>query len=49
MLARDMTSIDQNFLLILDLESAVKTEARFRRREADQNTNGWFLQICFTF
>jgi hypothetical protein len=29
---------------------AVKTEARIRRRAADQErTNGWFLQICFTF
>jgi hypothetical protein len=30
--------------------AAIKTEARFRRRVSDQpRTNGWFLQVCFTF
>jgi len=30
--------------------AAIKTEGRIRRRAADQaRTNGWFLQICFTF
>ena len=30
--------------------AAIKTEGRFRRRIADQpRTNGWFLQIAFTF
>jgi hypothetical protein len=30
--------------------AAIKTEGRFRRRVADQpRTNGWFLQIAFTF
>jgi hypothetical protein len=30
--------------------AAIKTEARIRRRAADRDrTNGWFLQICFTF
>ena len=30
--------------------AAVKSEARFRQRDSSQpNTNGWFLQICFTF
>jgi hypothetical protein len=30
--------------------AAVKSEVRVRRRASDQpRTNGWFLQICFTF
>ena len=30
--------------------AAIKTEGRIRRRAADRaRTNGWFLQICFTF
>jgi hypothetical protein len=30
--------------------AAVKSEVRARRRVTDQpRTNGWFLQICFTF
>ena len=30
--------------------AAIKTEGRFRRRVADQpRTNGWFVQIAFTF
>ena len=34
----------------LSTYAAVKTEARVRRRASDRpRTNGWFLQICFTF
>ena len=34
----------------LSTYAAVKTEVRARRRVTDQpRTNGWFLQICFTF
>jgi hypothetical protein len=34
----------------LSTYAAVKTEARLRRRAEDQpRSNGWFLQICFTF
>ena len=30
--------------------AAIKTEGRFRQRASDAEfTNGWFLQICFTF
>jgi len=30
--------------------AAIKTEGRIRSRVPDQpNTNGWFVQICFTF
>jgi hypothetical protein len=30
--------------------AAIKTEARIRKRVSDQpRTNGWFLQVCFTF
>ena len=34
----------------LSTYAAVKSEVRIRRRVSDQpRTNGWFLQICFTF
>lgn len=34
----------------LSTYAAIKTEARIRRRVSDQpRTNGWFLQVCFTF
>ncbi len=34
----------------LSTYAAVKSEVRVRRRVSDQpRTNGWFLQICFTF
>jgi hypothetical protein len=34
----------------LSTYAAIKTEARFRRRADDRpRSNGWFLQICFTF
>jgi hypothetical protein len=34
----------------LSTYAAIKTEARIRRRVSDlPRTNGWFLQVCFTF
>jgi hypothetical protein len=34
----------------LSTYAAVKSEIRVRRRASDQpRTNGWFLQVCFTF